>query len=98
MAEHVDVHSLRRTFATNLIANGADPKSVQELLGHATLDMTMRIYAKLHTQTKRQALGKLSYGAGAVAPEHIIAYPGASGSAVQDGHKTVTGTEGRKAE
>jgi integrase len=43
--DHVDLHSLRRTFATNLIAGGADPKSVQELLGHRTLDMTMRIYA-----------------------------------------------------
>ncbi len=28
----------------DLIVNGADPKSVQELLGHLTLDMTMRVY------------------------------------------------------
>src|SRR5207248_5874614 len=47
VVEHLDIHSLRRTYATNLIANGADPKSVQELLGHRTLDMTMRIYAKI---------------------------------------------------
>ena len=67
--EHVDLHSLRRTFATSLIANGADPKSVQELLGHRTLDMTMRIYAKIHTQTKRVALGKLPYGRGGIAPD-----------------------------
>jgi integrase len=33
VAEHVDVHSLRRTFATDLIINGTDPKMVQELLG-----------------------------------------------------------------
>src|SRR6516165_10505509 len=47
LVEHIDLHSLRRTFATNLIASGADPKSVEELLGHETLDMTMRLYAKI---------------------------------------------------
>src|SRR5262249_13704165 len=31
VVEHIDVHSQRRTYATNLIANGADPESVQEL-------------------------------------------------------------------
>jgi len=58
--DHVDVHSLRRTFATNLIINGTDPKTVQELMGHKTLDMTMRLYAKINTGTKRQAIGRLS--------------------------------------
>jgi integrase len=76
LIEHVDVHSLRRTFATNLIAGGADPKSVQELLGHRTLDMTMRIYAKAHPQTKRQALGRLTYGAGATTPAHVAGQVG----------------------
>ena len=45
VVEHVDLHSLRRTFATNAIENGADPKTVQELNGHKTLAMTMKIYA-----------------------------------------------------
>jgi integrase len=76
VVEHVDVHSLRRTFATSLIVGGADPKSVQELLGHKTLDMTMRIYAKVHIQTKRQALGRLPYGQGTIAPDHLVQYPG----------------------
>jgi integrase len=51
--DHIDLHSLRRTFATNWIASGADPKSVQELLGHKTLDMTLWIYVKGHAGTKR---------------------------------------------
>jgi integrase len=38
--DHVDGYSLRRTFATELITSGADPKSVQRLLGHKTLEMT----------------------------------------------------------
>jgi site-specific recombinase XerD len=66
--EHVDLHSLRRTFATSLIVGGADPKTVQELLGHKTLAMTMKIYAKVRAGTKRQALGRLSYGAGVKTP------------------------------
>jgi integrase len=70
--EHVDIHSLRRTFATNLIVNNVDPKSVQELLGHKTLAMTMRIYAKVRGQTKRQAVGRLSYGGGATGPAHRL--------------------------
>jgi integrase len=75
LREHVDLHSLRRTFATNLIVNGADPKTVQELLGHKTLAMTMRIYAKVRPQTKRQAVGKLSYGQGATGPDHVLPLP-----------------------
>jgi integrase len=90
LVEHVDLHSLRRTFATSLIANGADPKSVQELLGHRTLDMTMRIYAKIHTHTKRQALGKLPYGQGTLAPEGVLEYPGSVAKPVQNGHQSVT--------
>ncbi len=68
LVEHVDLHSLRRTFATNLIENGADPRTVQELLGHKTLAMTMRIYTKVRSQTKRQVIGRLSYGRGAQSP------------------------------
>ncbi len=89
----MDLHSLRRTFATSLIAGGADPKSVQELLGHKTLDLTMRIYAKINGQTKRQALTRLPYGRGALAPDHVLPYPGrVEGFSVQFGHQTVTGS------
>jgi integrase len=73
--EHLDLHSLRRTFATNAIVNGADPKSVQEILGHKTLEMTMQIYAKVKAISKRQAVARLSYGQGARAPEHVIEMP-----------------------
>jgi hypothetical protein len=81
------------TFATSLIANGADPKSVQDLLGLRTLDMTMRIYAKIHTHTKRQALAKLPYGLGTLAPEGGLEYPGTVGIPVQNGHPTVPSSE-----
>ena len=75
LVEHVDIHSLRRTFATEAISSGADPKSVQELLGHKTLAMTMKIYTKIRTQTKRQAIARLPYGSGATTPEHLMKLP-----------------------
>jgi integrase len=84
--DHVDLHSLRRTFATDLIVNGADPKSVQVLLGHKTLAMTMNIYAKVHGATKRQTVARLSYGRGTTPPTGVLEMP----PPVQNGHQSVT--------
>jgi integrase len=89
LLEHVDLHSLRRTFATSLIVSGADPKTVQELLGHKTLAMTMRVYAKVRAQTKRQALGRLPYGAGVQTPAHVLPLPEPGPKC----HQTVTTSE-----
>jgi integrase len=88
--EHVDVHSLRRSFATELIVNGADPKSVQELLGHKTLVMTMKLYAKVRPQNKRQAVARLSYGGGVTAPAHLVEFPAPAADPVQFGHQLDT--------
>lgn len=38
-------HDLRHTAATMAISNGADIKSVQTMLGHATAAFTMDVYA-----------------------------------------------------
>jgi len=46
-------HSLRHTFASELLNAGASLEVVKELMGHKKLDMTLR-YAKLYEATKRQ--------------------------------------------
>lgn len=44
---HATTHQLRRTYITNLIYAGIDPKRVQYLAGHKHIKMTMDIYAKI---------------------------------------------------
>jgi integrase len=83
--DHVDLHSLRRTFTTDALSNGADPNSVRLILGHKNLDMTMKIYGKMHAQSKRQAIARLSYGKGSQTPEHLVQLPNTRPIRVQFG-------------
>lgn len=55
----VRFHDLRATFASLLIEAGVDPVTVQHFLGHSTLNMTMRVYARATMRAKRAAADRL---------------------------------------
>lgn len=52
-------HVLRHTFATNCIKVGMDIKSLSEILGHASVDVTLNRYVHSSYEMKKKYLEKL---------------------------------------
>ena len=68
-------HDLRRSAASYLIMSGADPKSVQEILGHKDMRMTMDVYTRVSKAHVKEAIGRLRLpGSGEKAPAAIPSY------------------------
>lgn len=53
------MHALRATFATRCIEQGMDPRTLQELLGHADYGLTMNLYGHVVDSTKQTAMQNL---------------------------------------
>ncbi len=57
LEEGITPHTLRHSFATNMLSGGADLRSVQELLGHANISTT-QVYTHLTSEHVRRTYEK----------------------------------------
>ena len=82
-------HDLRHTFASHLAMAGVPIRTIQELMGHETLDMTLK-YAHLTEGHQREAMDKLqqqlqrfrnTQGCSTKSSSHITHFPVRSGCA-----------------
>ena len=55
----VTPHTLRHTFATRCIEKGMNPKTLQKILGHSTLHMTMDLYCHVTEDTLIEEMKKV---------------------------------------
>jgi len=72
-------HDLRHTFASRLVMAGVDLRTVQELMGHKTIQMTLR-YSHLSPSHQRQAV------------ERLVPQNGEQARLIQEGTGTKTDT------
>jgi integrase len=59
ITKRVGFHTFRHTYSTLLKANGEDVKTVQELLPHASSEITMDIYTQAVNPAKRHARSRV---------------------------------------
>ena len=60
MLTHFTAHSFRHTFCTRLFEKSQDFKAIQELMGHADVQTTMKIYDKVFPDRRNQVITNLA--------------------------------------
>lgn len=58
--EPIKFHGLRKTYATRLFENDVQPKTVQALLGHSDIAITLNIYTEVMSEVKFDAVNKIN--------------------------------------
>lgn len=56
---HVNFHVLRHTFATRCIEAKVDIKTLSELLGHSTIEITLKTYVHSSNHLKKESIDSL---------------------------------------
>ena len=64
--EPVTPHTLRHTFATRCIERGMNPKTLQIILGHSTIQLTMNLYCHVTDDMLISEMSKFENGANGV--------------------------------
>lgn len=57
--ENFSTHAFRHTFATRAIMSGMMPKTLQEILGHSDINLTMNLYSHVMPSTKIEEMGNV---------------------------------------
>ena len=58
--DHANFHALRHTFATRAVESGINIKTLSDILGHATVQITMDLYCHTSIDLMRESMDKMS--------------------------------------
>ena len=56
------MHVLRHTFATRCIESGMRPKTLQMILGHSNIGITMNLYVHVTDDEKAREIENIEFG------------------------------------
>ncbi len=57
---HLKFHTLRHTFATRCIESNVDPKTLSEMLGHSSVEITLKLYVHPTYAMKKESIEKMT--------------------------------------
>lgn len=57
----ISPHKVRHTFATLLLQDGEDLKTISELMGHSSITITAEFYAHISDEQKKKAVNRLKF-------------------------------------